>query len=203
MAWAAARFSGRAAVNIPAGGEGEALTPMPLAALRIAEEAQRKLESVGLRRVGALLNAPRGPLARRFGRLLVTRLDQALGLVEEAISPRLPVPPLSVERRLGEPISLLDDIKDLLLLLARTLRQDLERRGEGVRQLTLSLFRVDGVVSRISVSTSRPLREPQAIALLFREKFAVLEDSLDPGQGFELVRLSAVSTAPYAEKQED
>jgi len=203
MAWAAARFSGRAAVNIPAGGEGEALTPMPLAALRIAEEAQRKLESVGLRRVGALLNAPRGPLVRRFGRLLVTRLDQALGLVEEAISPRLPVPPLSVERRLGEPISLLDDIKDLLLLLARTLRQDLERRGEGVRQLTLSLFRVDGVVSRISVSTSRPLREPQAIALLFREKFAVLEDSLDPGQGFELVRLAAASTAPYVEKQED
>ena len=46
--------------------------------------------------------------ARRWraasAQLLLLRLDQALGRVEEAISPRLPVPPLSVERHLAEPI---------------------------------------------------------------------------------------------------
>ena len=189
--------------NIPPGGERDALAPMPLAALRIPPETVAKLESVGLRRVGALLDAPRGPLARRFGQLLVTRLDQALGTVEEAISPRFPVPPLSVERRLAEPVSLVEDIQSLLLLLAGRLKQDLERRGEGARQLTLSLFRMDGAVTRIAVSTSRPLRDPQAIGTLFAEKFAVLENSLDPGEGFELVRLAAASTAPFVEKQED
>jgi len=202
MAWAAARFGDRPSVNVVPGEEEDALSPMPLAALRIEPEIQRKLESVGLRRIGALLGAPRGPLARRFGGLLITRLDQALGILEEVISPRLPVPPLSVERRLGEPISLLQDIEQMLLLLARTLKQDLERRGEGVRQLTLSLFRVDGAVTRITVSTSQALREPQAIASLFREKFTVLENSLDPGHGFELVRLAAISTAPFLDRQE-
>ena len=203
MAWAAARFGDRPFVNVAPGGEDDALSPMPLAALRIGPEIQRKLESVGLRRISALLGAPRRPLARRFGGLLITRLDQALGILEEVISPRLPVPPLSVERRLGEPISLLQDIEQMLFLLARTLKQDLERRGEGVRQLTLSLFRVDGAVTRITVSTSQALREPQAIALLFREKFTVLENSLDPGHGFELVRLAAISTAPFLDRQED
>jgi protein ImuB len=202
-AWAAARFCGSHVIKVKPGCEEDALAALPLAALRIEPETQRKLENVGLRCVGALLGAPRGPLARRFGRLLITRLDQALGIVEEAISPRLPVPAFSVERRLAEPISVLSDVEQLLLLLARTLKQDLERRNEGARQLTLSLFRVDGAVTRFAVNTSRPLREPEAIAALFREKFAVLENSLDPGLGFELVRLAAVSTAPFHGHQED
>lgn len=200
MAWAAARFSN---TKVEPGLEGEALAPMPLAALRIEPEVRRKLESVGLYKVGALLNAPRAPLARRFGRVLVNRLDQALGLIDDAISPRLPVPPLSVERRLNEPIALLEDIEHLLLLLARTLKQDLERRGEGARHLLLSLFRVDGVVRRIAVRTSRPTREPKAVVALFREKFTVLENSLDPGHGFDLIRLGAASTAPWHDLQDD
>lgn len=202
-AWAAARFCGSHMIKVEPGCEEDVLAPLPLTALRIDPETQHKLETVGLRCVGALFGAPRGPLARRFGRFLITRLDQALGHVEEAISPRLPVPTFSVERRLGEPIGLLSDIEQLLLLLAQTLKQDLERRSEGARQLTLSLFRVDGAVTRISVSTSRPVREPEAISSLFRERFAVLENSLDPGNGFELVRLAAVSTAPFHGRQED
>ena len=90
------------------------------------------------------MSAPRAPLVRRFGKSLLTRLDQALGRIEEAISPRLPVPPLSVERLLAEPIQLTDDIEGLVGLLAGTLKSDLERRGEGARALQLTLFRVDG-----------------------------------------------------------
>ena len=202
MAWAAARYA-KADRNVPAGQEEPALAPMPLAALRLEEKTRIGLESVGLRYVGALIDAPRAPLARRFGRMLVTRLEQALGLVEEAISPRLPVAPLSAERQLAEPIGTTEEIEQLVLILARTLKHDLERRGEGARRLLLSLFRVDGAVARIMVGTSRPQREPLTIAKLFHERLSALEGSLDPGYGFDLLRLSVAVTAPFEVEQTD
>jgi protein ImuB len=118
-AWAAARFSGQPVVG--PGDEADFIAPLPLAALRLDPETCSSLESVGLRKAGALLSLPRAPLVRRFGKRVTLRLDQALGHVEEAISPRLPVPVLSEERRLAEPVGLVDDIFGLLLMLAATL----------------------------------------------------------------------------------
>lgn len=200
-AWAAARYDG--AAILAGGSEAESLTPLPLAALRLDAGAQAALASVGLRTVGALLNAHRAPLARRFGSGLLLRLDQALGHVEEAVSPRLPVAALSVERHLAEPIGLMEDVEALVSLLAASLKQDLERRGEGARRLELALFRVDGAVSRIAVSTARPLREPALLGRLFHERLDVLGDSLDPGCGYDLVRLSVLVADRLAPRQGD
>ncbi|SFP10803.1 protein ImuB [Mesorhizobium sp. NFR06] len=200
-AWAAARFHGD---RIVAGGEEEALlAPLPLSALRIAPETRASLESVGLRTAGAVMAAPRAPLARRFGATLLLRLDQALGRLDEAVSPRLPVAPLSIERHLAEPIMLTDDIERLISRLAVALKSDLERRGEGARTLALLLFRVDGAVSRIAVGTSRPMREPRLIQRLFHERLTALEQNIDAGFGFDLVRLSVLSVAAFDMAQGD
>ena len=149
------------------------------------------------------MSAPRAPLARRFGRGLLVRLDQALGRLDEAVSPRLPVPPLSVERQLAEPISMTADIESLVAMLAATLKTDLDRRGEGARSLQLLLFRVDGAVSRIAVGTSRPLREPRLIQKLFHERLTALEGDIDAGYGFDLVRLSVLAAASLEARQGD
>jgi protein ImuB len=200
-AWAAARFF---TSRIVEPGEEEALlAPLPLAALRIDASVRSGLEGVGLRTVGAVMNAPRAPLARRFGRTLILRVDQALGRLEEPISPRLPAPPLSVERRLAEPVVTMEEIGRLVGLLAATLRSDLERRGQGARGLELALFRVDGAVSRIVIGAARPLREPDRIGLLFHERLTVLENRIDAGFGFDLVRLSALSLARFETRQTD
>lgn len=200
-AWAAARFFGN---HIVADGEEQGLLAgLPLAALRLDPVTRTRLESVGLRLVGMLMQAPRAPLARRFGETPLMRLDQALGRLEEAISPRLPVAPLSVERQLAEPVSLMDDIESLTLLLARSLKADLERRNEGARILQLLLFRVDGLVGRITVSTSRALREPHVIGKLFHEKLAAIGQGLDTGCGFDLIRLSVLSSVPFEGQQTD
>src|SRR5690606_35414434 len=143
--------------------------PLPLAALRLAPSVRSGLESVGLRRVGSLIAAPRAPLVRRFGRSPVERIDQALGRADEAVSPRLPVALLSAERPLMEPVREMEEIERLARLLAGTLAADLERRGEGARQFQLSLFRVDGAVTRIHVGTSQPLRDAAPVARLFHE----------------------------------
>lgn len=200
-AWAAARFL-RDGIIEP-GTEEEALAPLPLSALRIDPDIRSSLESVGLRTTGAIMSAPRAPLVRRFGKQLLIRLDQALGRIEEPISPRLPVSPLSVERHLAEPITILEDIETLTFELALTLRTDLERRNEGARVLELALFRVDGAVIRILVGTSRPLREPLLIRRLFHEKFAAPGNEIDAGYGFELVRLSVLAMGLFQPEQID
>ena len=199
-AWAAARFG---LSPIEPGDEEEALASLPLSALRLEPAVRAGLESVGLRTTGAVASAPRAPLARRFGNGLLVRLDQAAGRVEEALSPRLPVAPLSVERHLAEPVTATDDVEELTGLLAAGLKTDLERRGEGARLIELALFRVDGHVSRIAVGTSRPLRDPKLVRRLFRERLASTQAAFDPGFGFDLVRLSVRETAKLEIVQTD
>lgn len=200
-AWAAARFA--TGHILAPGSECSFLARLPLSALRIDPATKASLESVGLRTVGAIMDGPRAPLVRRFGAELIERLDQALGRLEEAISPRLPVAPLSVERHLADPLSLIDDIERLVGLLAATLKADLERREEGARVLELLLFRVDGMVRRIAVGASRPIREPTLVRRLFHERLATLGETIDAGYGFDLVRLSALSTARFDARQAD
>ncbi len=200
MAWAAARFS---LPPVKSGEEEDALATLPLSALRLDPAMRSGLESVGLRVAGSIIHAPRAPLARRFGKTLILRLDQALGAVEEAISPRLPVAVLSAERHFAEPLLRLEDIEHILLMLAMALKTDLERRGEGARRLQLALFRVDGVVTRIAVGTSRPMREPASIGRLFHEKLEALGERIDTGFGFDLIRLAVMSAARFEDAQAD
>jgi protein ImuB len=200
-AWAAARFSGAAIVE--PGDEDRLLAPLPLAALRLDPVICLGLESVGLRTTGSIMTTPRAPLSRRFGKQLLMRLDQALGRIEEAVSPRLPVPALSVERSLAEPIVLIEQIENLTAALAMRLGQELERRCEGARVLQLALFRVDGAVWRVAVGTSRPLREPVLIRRLFHERLSALENDIDAGYGFELVRLSVLAAGQLDMVQAD
>lgn len=201
-AWAAARFSSGHAV-LDDGCEKSFFVDLPLAALRLEEGTISRLEGVGLRTSGAVMSAPRAPLARRFGAMLLLRVDQALGEIDEVISPRRPIAPFSVERHLAEPVGLIEDIERLVLVLAGSLKQDLERRGEGARLFELLLFRVDGAVSRISASASLPMRDPVAIGRLFRERLAALGEALEPGYGFDLVRLAAGATASLDTPQAD
>jgi protein ImuB len=198
-AWAAARFA--RGVIVEAGGEAAFLRALPLSALRLDATVCGGLESVGLRTVGAILEAPRAPLARRFGRLPLTRLDQALGHAEEALSPRLPVAALSVERALAEPVQRTEDIEELVFMLATTARASLEARCEGAKLIELALFRVDGAVSRVCVGTSRPMRDPRLIQRLFRERLAVT--MIDAGFGFDLVRLNMRESVRFDARQSD
>jgi len=200
-AWAAARFSGSQIVE--PGQEAGLIGPLPLSALRLEPSTCASLESVGLRTADAVMAAPRAPLSRRFGKTLLLRLDQALGRLEETLSPRLPVAPLSVERQLAEPVSSTADIESLVAMLAATLKEHLERREEGARMLQLQLFRVDGAVSRIALGTSRPLRDPRLVQRLFHERLTALESDIDAGYGFDLVRLSVLVAARFEMDQGD
>jgi protein ImuB len=201
-AHAVARFGGGGVV--PPGGHGERIAPLPLAALRLPEETVAALGRLGLKTVGMLVGEPRAPLAARFGGLLMRRLDQALGREGEAITPRLPAPVLSAERRFADPLSVLDDVEAAVVSLAGSLAAALERRGEGARMIGLALFRADGHVVRVEVGTARPLREPRRMVHLLGERLATAAGGgLDVGYGYDMVRLSVPLAAPLDPAQAD
>jgi len=201
LSWAMARYS-PGEIAGPREAE-EVLHPFPLAALRLPREMIETLARVGLKTVGDLVHLPRAPLARRFGPSVLLRLDQALGFEDEPLSPRLPVASLAAERRLASPIQDEDDILGLTLQLAKTLRQSFEEREQGGRLFELVLFRVDGKVFRIRAAASAPLKDPERISALYRERLQAIHDDLDAGYGFEILRLCVLKTEHYSAVQED
>ncbi|WP_312862160.1 DNA polymerase Y family protein [Rhizobium sp. P32RR-XVIII] len=201
LSWAVSRY-GQGGVIAPEEAE-NVLAPLPVASLRLDENVVESLQKLGLRYVGDLLQAPRAPLTRRFGASVLLRLDQALGLDEEPVSPRLPVASLSAERRLAEPIGTEDDILALAGQVAMSLKPSLEARGVGGRLFELVLFRVDGRVFRISAGASQPLREPHRIASLFSERLTAIHDDLDVGYGFEILRINVQRHEDFAMLQGD
>jgi protein ImuB len=189
-AWAVAHYGEPR--SYPCGEECSLLSPLPLIALRLPPQTVSALARVGLKRIGDIVDLPRGPLAARFGTDLLRQLDRAIGAEHEPLNPRLPVAPYVAEQRFAEPIAREEDVLAILVRLAARLQFALERRGDGARRLELTLFRTDGEVRRIAVGCSRPLRDPIQIRALFVERLAALADAFDPGFGFDMARLSAL-----------
>lgn len=196
-AWALARF-GEAGDSILAPGDiREALAPLPVAGLRITGRAGEALDRVGLRRIGDLLQMPRGPLARRFGRAVLERLDQALGKTDEPISPHRIAPLIHARRVFAEPVGRSEDIEAATNGLLSHIAAELETAGQGVRRMDLNLYRVDNSTQQVRIGTARPVRDAPHLARLFRDKM----ENFDAGFGVEVMALAATETAPLAHRQ--
>jgi protein ImuB len=188
---ARALAQGRDRAIIVPGGEEAAVAPLPVEALSLAPAIAQALRRAGLRTVGQVAGRKRSELVARFGEDCAAQLDRALGKAEAPISPRLPLPDYRAEHRFADPVTSEAVIAETLRTLARSLGRLLEQRGEGARALQASFFRADGAVFRLAIETGSPVRDPAIVERLFREKLAALADPLDPGFGFDLVRLCA------------
>lgn len=184
---------------IAPGEESAAVAELPIAALGLDHGRRASLERLGLKRIGDCTARARAPLAERFGKDFIDRLDALTGRIDTPISPRRTWPACVAERRFAEPIGHEDDIRRSLLTLAADLKRILEKRGQGARALELAFFRADGATRMIGIETGRPLRDPQTLLRLFREKLDGLADPLDPGFGFDAIRLSARRVEDFAE----
>lgn len=196
---ALARF-GRATV-VPPGGEEEAARPLPVAALGLSEAINAALSLSGLKRLADLADLPSRPLVARFGEGLSVRLRCVLGREDRRITPLRPSPAFRVERALAEPITHADAIEDTLRWLIGQVADKLDQAGQGGRVFEAAFFRSDGTMRRIGVETGRPSRNAGAVLRLFRERLDALSDPLDPGFGFDLVRLGVVVCEPLRPHQ--
>ena len=172
------------------GHEADMIAALPTEALNTDLLIIHALKRAGLKTIGQVAARTRHELAARFGGNFVQLLDRTLGRKTGPIMPRTPLLDLMAERCFAEPIVTEAVIAETLLSLGQMLASILENRGEGARVLEASFFRSDGEMRRITIETGRPMRDPNIFARLFREKLAALADPLDPGFGFDLIRLS-------------
>jgi protein ImuB len=199
-AYALARFATDSLKRYRVAAPGEtraALAILPVAALRIPASDAQALTRLGLPLIGNLLEVARAPLVARFGIEFARRLDQALGVLPEPISPRSPHAPIRVRRDFAEPIGRPEDLSLALRSLLDALGRELEAASLGARRLDLALYRVDGIRLCVEVGLSRPARDPDRLRVLFEERLA----ACDPGFGVEAMALTASQTGPLPLRQ--
>jgi protein ImuB len=185
------------------GEEAEAVGPLPVAALGADEAITRGLRRAGLKTIGDVASRARHEITARFGARFTSLLEQALGQGDAPISPRKPLPDYIVEKRFAEPVATEGVIAATLSGLAGMLVKAMDRQGKGARRLEASFFRTDGAVRAIVVDAGRPVTRGEVIDRLFRERLEALNDPLDPGFGFDLIRLSASRTEIVVQQQRD
>ncbi len=184
-------------VIAPPGQMRSTLAPLPVEALRLPSDAVAGLARLGIRHVGDLAALPRASVARRFGRDVVLRLDQALGVTPEPISPLRPETRFALRLTLPDPIGLDADIMAAIDRLLPALCDKLARHGRGARQIRLEFHRSDRSRQNIVIGLARAMRVPDDIRPLILLKLT----DLDAGFGIDMIRLVASVTEPLHDQQ--
>ena len=170
---------------------------LPIASLRLAPYVVEGLRKLGFERVEQLIGEPRAPLAKRFGRTLHRRLDQALGFVPEPLEPIFPDHLPRCRRGFVEPIATADAFNKVIGDLASDIVGQLARFGKGARRLDCYFHRVDGHAQAIREGTATPSRDPKHLAKLLSAKV----ETIDPGLGIEAMTLITPLVEPMVARQ--
>lgn len=185
----------------PAPDEDAAVRRLPVEALRLEPESALALRRAGLRTLGDLAARPPAALAARFGEEAIDALHALLGLGHRPLAPRRARPAIRIERRFAEPMGSTAYALRILAEMVAEASERLAERGQGGRRFEALFFRSDGLAFPLRVETGLPIREVPAIMRLFQEKIDSLSDPLDPGFGFDMLRLAVPAADPLAPTQ--
>jgi protein ImuB len=174
---------------------------LPVRALRVEPDIHVALSRTGLQTVGDAAKLPSAPLAARFGNDLPVLLARLLGEADVRITPRRMLAEIETEARFAEPVARTEDALGTIEKLVEEAAVTLSARGVGGRRFSIALFRSDGHVARLVVDTGQPVRDPAILDRLFRERIDALADPLDPGFGYDMIRLAVHVVEPLASEQ--
>jgi protein ImuB len=184
---------------IPLGRQSALLENLPVAALRLAPETIEMLEELGLRQVGQLQNLPRKSLPARFGREVLERLDQALGLAEELIVPVPPAEPIEADWSFEEPTADRRALESVLTQLLSEVSGALAARQEGAQQLICRLSCVGKEPLSLTIGSVRPTAAAEHLLDLARlqlERISLAGELLR-------VHLEVTASAPIESQQHE
>ena len=174
----------RSIILCPTGAHREAIATLPVAALRADPKAIELLRRLGIERVGALADMPRGPLARRFAGVL-RRIDQARGMLPEPLDPVAPPEIIACRQGFLEPVATAEGIAHWLGVLVPRVTTALAQSGLGARRIELIAERVDHVPQRLTIGLARPTRDTGHILRLIVRRI----EEVEPGYGIDAMTL--------------
>jgi protein ImuB len=176
---------------IPVNTSKQTISSLPVLSLRVGHDIADRLAQVGLTTICAIYGKPRAPLAARYGDLLLTRLDQALGAKSESLTPLKEPPVYRSSARFIEPILHLESLEHHLISLIAALMDMLKEGGKGAQRFELTFYRVDGVANTLTVGTSRLTNDTNLLVRLLSEKLKTFVEAYDAGFGIEQISLAA------------
>ncbi|MEH6404725.1 MAG: DNA polymerase Y family protein [Sneathiella sp.] len=200
-AWAAARYGNAPLTLVKAGDNKSFLSPLPLSSLRLDPAIVLRLNQLGLRKIGHLLNAPEAPLTARFGPSVMQCLHRATGDAAEIFNPLFPPAPYHVKHPFDEPVLHHQALEAALVVLSNQMEVTLKAANKGTRKLHVQIFRVDGHVEHLSIGTSRLCQQADHLTLLFQESLSRLHDDLDTGYGIDLMTMAAFDVEVMDDEQ--
>lgn len=174
---------------------------LPVEALELEPKVLIALRRAGLSTIGHLATRPRTPLATRFGKACTLKLARLLEEEDPHITPRRSPPAITVERRFAEPVAHSEMALTILAELMGEAAIILAERGEGGRRFEARLFRSDGHVVCLAIDTGLPTCDAKLLGRLFRERIDNLADPLDPGFGYDMIKLDVPRTEPLVPEQ--
>ena len=181
----------------------QAIRALPVVALGLEAEASLALRRAGLKTIGDVGERPAASIAARFGLGAITALRRLTGEEQAPINPLAVPAPLHFEHRFAEPITLQSMVAACFADLLHEAARLLETRDLGGRCFVLNLLRSDGETHRLEIVTGAPTRDPALVLRLFDERIAALADPLDPGFGYDCLRLAVMVVEPLAAVQGD
>ena len=200
-AWALAHFSQMEMTVLPNGQEVDALSALPVEALRIDPKNVELCRRFGLRKISSLLPIARPSLTQRFGEDIVLRMDQAFGMAAENIIPILPPPEFHVHKNLAVPQTDLPSIQQEIGRLTEVLSAQLKRQGRGARRIDLCLMRTDRATLGLAVPMSQPMQNAGHIRRLLEDRLEQVKSGFDAAFGVDEISLTALRTAPVHVEQ--
>ena len=180
-----------------------AISALPVEALELDLAATMALRRAGLKTVGAVAERPHSIIAPRFGKVAIVALESLYGTLRQP-TPVLPqYIPVRAERRFAEPVGSVELMLTVIGELAADTARQLHERGQGGRRFRATLFRSDGVKSRLDIETGQSTRDITLLLRLFRERIEALADPLDPGFGYDRLLLQVPHYEPLAALQSE
>ncbi|TWU35084.1 DNA polymerase IV [Novipirellula artificiosorum] len=167
-AWALAHF-GDHAIEVTEDPE-TALRPLPVESLRLMPATVGTLGRLGIETVNQLLRLPRGGLATRLGKPLVTRISQALGELEEPITVHHDDAELSCSDTLEYPTSDLGILLDRIERLLEEIRVGLVTRKHGALGLRCHLSLVTPPPLELQIGLFAPSQDTKHLLSLLESR---------------------------------
>jgi protein ImuB len=171
-AWALASFgSGRI---VEADQLEEALSPLPVAGLRLEAETVSAFHHLGIETIGQLMALPRAALPGRFGLGVLQRLGQALGRVEEPLVALAYRAPIEARLDFEGTVESLEVLWEAFKILIEQVLGQLRQRGYSARRLEAQFVRGDSSILRKTIDLSRPSRDRKVLLDLLRNAMEMM-----------------------------
>ena len=165
-AWAVSHFGSEVTHVVGPAEQTQALTSLPIVALRLADAVIHSLQTLDVSTIGRLMQLPRAALPSRFGKELLRRLDQALGTVPELLPVERLIQPLSVEWLFENPVADRHALEHVLGVLLDQILGQLNDRRVSLREVHCRWLGT--TTAPISLRLLRPTTDRRHLSELLR-----------------------------------